>query len=76
MNKMAKCFSCKKVVERESNLCAGCQNVVCVKCALKYGHIVCGLHGQRPTPRAGDGATRATAKVKSEAKARVKPPRA
>jgi len=30
----------------------------------------------RPTKRAGDGATRVTAKVKSKAKARVKTPRA
>jgi len=45
MSKMAKCFSCKKVVEREGNTCAGCRNVVCVKCALKYGHIAGGLHG-------------------------------
>ncbi len=35
-----------------------------------------GVQEHRPTPRAGDGATRVTAKVKSKAKARVKTPRA
>ena len=37
-------YSCRRIVNATSNLCAGCRRVICVPCALAKGHHANGEH--------------------------------
>lgn len=51
---MANCWSCgKENLDAVANRCYGCHHVVCVNCAMKYGHEFGGEHGVSAQPTNG-----------------------
>ena len=65
---MAICWSCKKKnISAKENRCFGCGHIVCVDCAMSYGHEFNGWHGSRPTKRAAERLKAGAKKSQSKA---------